>query len=133
MKSSLFSLLVLVAGDVIALAFVTVWGFAAHNIMETAGTRLWATLVSLVVAWVLVGVTVNVFDPDRAMDARQLWRPVWAMLLAAPLAGWLRGLWTGGVVVPIFVAVIGGISALALLIWRGLYWGLHSWKKEVDG
>jgi hypothetical protein len=43
------------------------------------------------------------------------------MVLAGPLAGWMRALWLGQGVAPIFVVVLGGISALSLLAWRTIY------------
>ena len=52
---------------------------------------------------------------------RQLWRPFWAMVLAAPLASWLRGVWLNAPIMPIFVLVLGGFSALGILAWRAVY------------
>jgi len=55
------------------------------------------------------------------MDARQLWRPFWAMVLAAPLASWLRAVWLNAPILWLFVLVLGGFSALGILAWRALY------------
>jgi hypothetical protein len=134
------SLSILVTGDVVTLALVTLIGFASHGTLDTAGGRMLTTFIPLTAAWFLVAPHLGAFDLRRAVDARQLWRPFWAMLIAAPLAAWLRGvaLWfagsgllsgdmlkpanVGAPIIPIFVAILGGSSALAVLAWRSLFW-----------
>jgi hypothetical protein len=49
------------------------------------------------------------------------------------MAAWLRGVLLNEPIQPVFVAVLGGISALALLIWRSLYWLATVKKKPADG
>jgi len=111
----------LVLGDVFVLVIVTVIGFSTHERLSAGIPRLLSTFVPLMVSWGLIGVHVGVFDPTRITDPRQLWRPLWAMILAGPFAGWMRALWLGTAVAPIFVVVLGGVSALSLLAWRVLY------------
>lgn len=112
----------LIAGDLVVLLLVTLYGFASHNTLATAGTRLLTTFIPLVVGWALVGPHLGVYDPARSTDPRQLWRPFWGMLLAAPLAVWLRGVLLGmQPILPLLVIVLGGVSALGLLAWRSLY------------
>jgi hypothetical protein len=108
-------------GDMIVLAGVTVFGFASHGAASTAGSRMLTTFIPLVVGWLLLAPHLGAYDLARAEDARQLWRPLWAMLLAAPLAAWLRGAWLRTPIQPVFVFVLGGVSALSLLAWRGSY------------
>ena len=115
---------VLLTGDVVTLALVTVFGFATHGEVATAGTRMLTTFLPLVFAWLLISPHLGVFDLKRLADPRQLWRPFWAMLLAGPLAAWLRAVMLNSPILPIFVVVLGSISALALLLWRSLYWAL---------
>jgi len=110
------------AGDVITLALVTLAGFATHNELGTAGFRMLTTFIPLLVAWLLVAPHLRVYDPRCFYNPAQLWRPFWAMVLAAPLAGWVRGFWLNAPIIPVFVLVLGGISSLALLAWRSLYW-----------
>lgn len=112
---------VLLAGDMLALALVTVVGFATHGTAGTAGLRMLTTFVPLVLAWLLVAPHLGAFDLARLSAPRQLWRPVWAMLLAGPLAAWLRGVALGTAILPVFVPILSGVSALGLLVWRGLY------------
>ncbi len=111
----------LVVGDVLVLLAVTLFGFASHDRLGSSGLRLLTTFVPLLVGWGLIGAHVGVFDPARVTDPRQLWRPFWAMVLAGPFVGWLRGVFLASGVAPLFVVIVGGVSALALLAWRTLY------------
>jgi len=110
------------SGDVITLALVTLAGFATHNELGTAGFRLLTTFIPLLVAWLLVAPHLRVYEPGYFNRPAQLWRPFWAMVLAAPLAGWVRGVWLNAPIQPVFVLVLGGVSSLALLAWRSIYW-----------
>ncbi len=111
----------LLAGDIATLVIVTIIGFASHNRLSDAAARFLPNLIPWIVAWLLVGPHLGVFDTKLAAQPRQLWRPPWAMLLAAPMGGLLRSLWLGTQVIPLFVLVMGSISALALLLWRFVY------------
>jgi ABC-type xylose transport system permease subunit len=110
------------AGDFITLALVTLAGFATHNELGSAGFRMLTTFIPLLVAWLLLAPHLRVYDPRCYNNPAQLWRPFWAMVLAAPLAGWVRGFWLNTPIIPIFVVVLGGISSLAILAWRSMYW-----------
>jgi len=111
----------LLVGDAIVLLLVTFIGFASHERLSLGILRILSTFVPLLTGWTLIGFHVGVFDPAKTADPRQLWRPFWAMVLAGPFAGWMRALFLGTGVAPIFVVVLGGISALSLLAWRALY------------
>lgn len=116
----------LVVGDILVLGVVTLTGFASHDELGTAGTRVLTTFVPLVFAWFLISPWLGVFQEEITVNPRQLWRPFWAMVLAGPLAAWIRGAWLQRPIVPIFVVVLGGVSALALLAWRIIYWLIYS-------
>ena len=111
----------LLAGDVIVLALVTVSGFTTHGMLNTAGMRMLSTFLPLVIAWLLVGPHLGIYNSRYFYDPGYLWRPFWAMVLAGPMAAWLRGVWLNAPILPIFVVVLGGFSALGLLVWRSLY------------
>jgi hypothetical protein len=113
--------LILICGDVVVFGLVTLFGFSTHQTLGTAGPRMLTTFIPLVAGWGLIAPFLGVYDPQRAADWRQLWRPFWAMVLAGPMVGWLRGVWLGQVILPIFVVVLGGISALAILAWRAAF------------
>lgn len=123
----------LLIGDLFTLALVTVYGFATHESLGTAGTRLLTTYIPLVVAWFLIAPHLGVYDLNRAGEFRQLWRPFWAMVLAAPFAAWMRAAWLGTAILPVFVVVLGGVSALALLAWRFAFWILITRMKRSHG
>jgi hypothetical protein len=113
--------LILLAGDLIVLVAVTAVGFASHGTLGSAGERILATFVPLVAAWFMVAPFLGAYDVNRAEDLRQLWRPFWAMVLAGPMAALLRGFLLNSPILPIFVVVLGGISALSILGWRLIY------------
>lgn len=112
---------ILILGDLIALVLVTILGFATHGELATAGTRMLTTFIPVTIAWAAVAPLLGLYDPSRAQDLRQMWRPLWAAVLAAPLAAWLRGVWLNAPIIPIFVLVLGGVSAAGIMIWRLLY------------
>lgn len=112
----------LIAGDLLALAIITLIGFASHGEATVAFLpRMLTTFVPLSLAWFVTAPWLGCFDPGRVGVPRQLWRPVLAMLMAAPLTGVLRAAWLGGVVLPLFVLILGASAALGMLVWRSLY------------
>ena len=121
--------ILLLTGDLITLALVTAFGFASHGTLATAGSRLLTTFVPLVLSWLLLAPHLGAFDLQRTGDPRQLWRPFWAMVLAGPLAAFMRGAWLNTAILPLFVVILGGVSALALLTWRALYVGFVRRKR----
>lgn len=124
---------VLIAGDIITLAIVTVFGFASHGTAGTAGSRMLTTFIPLVVAWFLVAPFLQVYDNQISLDGRQLWRPLWAMILASPMAAWLRGLMLSSPILPVFVFILGGVSVVAILVWRGIFWLVATRMKRING
>jgi hypothetical protein len=124
---------VLIAGDIITLAIVTVIGFASHGTADTAGSRILTTFIPLVVAWFLIAPFLQVYDDQISRDGRQLWRPLWAMILASPMAAWLRGLLLSSPILPVFVIILGGVSAVAILVWRGIFWLVATRMKRING
>lgn len=124
---------VLIAGDIITLAIVTAIGFASHGTADTAGSRMLTTFIPLVVAWFLIAPFLQVYDNQLSRDGRQLWRPLWAMILASPMAAWLRGLMLSSPILPVFVIILGGVSAVAILVWRGIFWLVATRMKRING
>lgn len=114
----------LLIGDLLTLALVTLAGFATHGTLGSAGTRLLATFLPFSLAWLLVAPFGGAYDLERLGDWRQLWRPVWAAVVAAPGATWLRGLWLNAPILPLFVLIMAGVSALAMFLWRLLFFFL---------
>jgi Protein of unknown function (DUF3054) len=113
--------ILLAAGDILVLSLVTLYGFASHNQLGTAGMRMLTTWIPLLVSWFLIAPLLQVFDLRRAALPRELWRPFWAMVLAAPWAVFIRAAMLNSAINPIFVVILGGVAALALLVWRALF------------
>ena len=113
--------IILVCGDIITLALVTGLGFARHGTLGSAGLRMLTTFIPLLIAWFAVAPFLGAYDLGHANKLAELWRPGWAMVLAAPLAAWLRGAWLNAPILPIFVLVLGGFSTMAILTWRAAY------------
>lgn len=126
------SLIVLAAGDAVVMALVTLTGFARHGELGSAGLRLFSTFIPLCAAWAVTAPWLSLFVPDQTSDPRQLWRALLAVFIAAPLAGWLRGLWLGTAILPIFVLVLAASAGLGILIWRGL-WVLLARRQVIHG
>ena len=124
---------ILIIGDMVTLFLVTIAGFERHGELGSTGLRMMSTFIPLVAAWLLVSPHLGVFDTRRIGDPKQLWRPFWAMVLAAPLAGWMRGVWLGAAVLPLFVVIIGGISAFSILVWRSAFLVASGGRWVVDG
>jgi len=113
---------ILIVGDTIALAIITVIGFASHGETEISLVpRMLTTFIPLVVSWFLIAPWLGTFDLQITTSAKQLWRPPLAMLLAAPITAILRAAMLKGVALPLFTLILGGSAALGMLVWRGLY------------
>ena len=113
---------ILILGDILALAAITLIGFATHG--ETSLSflpRMGTTFFPLVVSWFLIAPWLGLFEEQIVLDRRQIWRPVLAMVLAAPMAAILRAAMLNTAALPLFALILGSTSALGIFIWRGLY------------
>jgi hypothetical protein len=123
----------LVLGDVLTLALLTVAGFAFHQELEAVGSsRFLATYLPFLAAWLASAGILRALDPQRAIEPRQIWRPCAAALIAAPLGAILRAAWLGTPPVPVFVAVMGLMTLLGLALWRGMYLLLRGSRRQED-
>jgi hypothetical protein len=112
----------LVFGDLLAMAIVTIIGFATHGETDLSFLpRMAALYVPLVVSWFLLAPFLGLFQRQTTLEPKQLWRPVLAMIFAASLAVVLRGFLLNAPIIPIFAAILAGTSALGMFIWR-LIW-----------
>jgi hypothetical protein len=121
----------LIVGDIIALAIITVIGFASHG--ETAVSvlpRMSTTFIPLIVAWFLIAPWLGLFNATVTSESKQLWRPPLAMLLAAPMTAILRATLLNAVALPLFTLILGASAALGMLVWRGLYFLLNRKTRE---
>jgi flagellar biosynthesis protein FliQ len=114
---------ILIVGDILAILITTLIGFVTHGEAELSFLpRMAAAFFPLVIAWFLLAPFLGLFQREITSDAKQLWRPVLAMIFAGPLAAVLRGLWLGAAIIPIFAVVLASTSAFGMLLWRGLYY-----------
>lgn len=112
----------LVVGDLIAIALVTVIGFATHG--ETGISflpRMAASFFPVSVSWFLLAPWFGLFDEQITSNSKLLWRIPLAMLLSAPLAVILRATLLGAAALPLFTLILGLTSAFGMLLWRALY------------
>ena len=113
----------LILGDLLAIALVTVIGFATHG---EAGLsflpRMAAAFFPISLAWFALAPALGLFRVENVSEPKQLWRPVLAMLFSAPLAAVLRGLLLNAPIIPIFAVVLAATSAFGMLVWRAIYW-----------
>jgi len=116
----------LFAGDVFAIAIVTLIGFATHKEVGFSFLpRMAIVFFSLAVSWFLLAPWVGLFQQEVTSNLGQLWRPAFVMIFAASLAVIVRGMILGAPIIPNFAAVLGGTSALGISIWRSLYFLLN--------
>ncbi len=112
----------LILGDLVALAIVTLIGFASHAEFTLSFIpRMAAAFVPLCIGWFLLAPWLGQYQEAVTESASQLWRPAFVMLFAASLAAILRGLLLNAPVIPTFAIVLGGTAAAGLTIWRLLW------------
>ena len=112
----------LITGDILALAIITVIGFASHGETDISfAPRMFTTFIPLVVSWFLIAPWLGLFNTQNISDPKQLWRPPLAMLLASPMATILRAVMLNGIALPLFALILGGSAALGMLVWRALF------------
>jgi hypothetical protein len=112
-----------ILGDLLALLIISIVGFASHN--EAIDWRILTTYVPYLVAWLLIAPWLGVYQPGRTRQPLQVWRPMLAAFLAAPMAAWLRGIWLNRAILPVFILVLGLSAAFGFGIWR-LAWSFIS-------
>ena len=122
---------ILILGDILAIALITLIGFATHGEAGVSFlSRMAAVYFPLSISWFILAPALGLFQPETAFKPRQLWRPVLTALFAAPLAAVLRGFILNAPIIPIFAVVLGVTSALGMLMWRGLYLLLNRWMQK---
>lgn len=120
----------LLAGDVLSLLIISMIGFASHNL--TINWQVLTTFLPYLLAWILFAPWMGVYQTGLVSRPSQIWRPMLAAFLAAPMAAWLRGAWLNRAILPIFVLVLGLSAAFGFGIWR-LAWAFFSQRVERYG
>jgi hypothetical protein len=123
---------ILILGDVLAIALLTIVGFATHGETDLSYLpRMAAFFFPLLIAWFALAPSIRLFDRQITSDPKQLWRPILAMTFAASLAAILRGLILNAAILPIFGLVLAATSAFGMLAWRAAYLVLHRKGSEI--
>ena len=113
---------ILILGDILALAIVTIIGFTSHGEANTSFLpRVAAVFFPLIISWFAIAPWFGLFDSEITSNPRLLWRPAFAMIFAGPLAVLIRGLILNAPVIPIFGVVLSTTSAVGLALWRWIY------------
>ena len=113
---------ILVIGDILALLVTTLIGFATHGELKSEFLpRMMAAILPLTIAWFLLAPWFGLFQPETTSHLKFIWRPVLAILFAAPLAVVFRGLILNSAILPIFAVVFGVTSALGMAVWRAAF------------
>jgi hypothetical protein len=120
MMTQRFQVRWLLLGDTLAILVVTLIGFLTHY-GAIEDWRWLTTFLPVLAAWLAMAPWLGVYRTDLACQPRQIWRPILAALLSAPLAATLRGAWLNAAVLPLFVAVLGLTNALGFFVWRGAW------------
>lgn len=116
---------ILILGDILAIALLTLIGFATHGETDLSFLpRMAALFFPLSISWFLLAPSLGLFRGELIGDPRQLWRPGLAALFVAPLAAVLRGFLLNAPIIPIFAAVLAATAALGMVIWRAIYYFL---------
>ena len=113
---------ILILGDTLAIALLTLIGFATHGEADVSfAPRMAVLFFPLAISWFLLAPALGLLKHEITSSARELWRPALAMIFASSLAVVLRGFLLNAPIIPIFAAVLAGVSALGMVIWRALY------------
>ena len=112
---------VVVLGDLLTYSVVTLIGFSSHDTLSlNALPRILATFVPFTAGWFLIAPWIGTFQANIITNRTHLPRVLLAALLAAPIGAFLRGLWLGSPILPVFVLVMAGVSGLGMMIWRSI-------------
>ncbi|MGE5249533.1 MAG: DUF3054 family protein [Bacteroidota bacterium] len=112
---------VLIVGDLIAIAIVTVIGFATHGETQLAFLpRMAALYLPLAASWFILAHWLGIFHREGISGVAQIWRPGVAMLFAAPMALVVRGLILNAPIIPLFGLILSATAAFGMMLWRAI-------------
>jgi hypothetical protein len=113
---------ILILGDILAIAVLTLIGFATHGETDASYLpRMAAIFFPVLFSWFVLAPWFGMFDDQVNENPKLLWRVPLVLLFAAPLATTLRAVWLGSTSLPLFTLILGSTNALGMLIWRWIY------------
>ncbi len=123
---------ILILGDMIAIAIITVIGFATHAEMDISFLpRMAASFFPVLVGWFLLAPWFGLFDKQVTSNSKLLWRIALAVAFSAPLAVILRASLLGTAALPLFTLILGSTTAFGMFVWRALYL-FYASKRKAD-
>ena len=113
---------ILILGDTLAIALLTLVGFASHEELQISFLpRMAATFFPVLVSWFIIAPWFGLFQDGYVSRIRLHWRVALAALYASTMAAFLRGLLLQSDIPPVFILALGGSAALGMVVWRGIY------------
>jgi hypothetical protein len=113
---------ILMAGDTLAIAVLTLIGFASHEELALSFIpRMGATFFPVAVSWFVIAPWFGLFQDEYKSKVRLHWRVALAALYASTMAASLRGLILGADIPPVFIVALGVAAVLGMVVWRWLY------------
>jgi hypothetical protein len=113
---------ILICGDILALAVVTIAGFVTHGEGSLEYLpRMAAAFFPLAASWLILAPWFELFDPQISLNVKMFGRIALAVVFAAPLALVVRGLLLHAPILPIFAVVFTLTSTFGLILWRAIY------------
>lgn len=119
----------LYAGDTIAIALLTLIGFASHQELNASFLpRMAATFFPVAISWFVIAPWFGLFQDEYPSKIPPHLRIVLAVLYASTMAAFLRGLILRSDIPPVFILALGGSAALGMVIWRWIY---SRWHRRI--
>lgn len=113
---------ILIIGDIISLAILTVIGFATHGETDTSYLpRMGVIFLPMVFGWFVLTPWFGLSDEQVIANPKNLWRIILVMLFIAPLAATVRAALLGAAMLPLFPLILGTSNAVGMMVWRWLY------------
>lgn len=113
---------ILILGDIITFAIVTLIGFVSHGESESSYLpRFFAALIPLLISWFGFIHWVGLLDEEIVIEPKNLYCILLAMIFVIPLAAFGRGLILNSPIQPMFVIAFFATNTIGMLIWRGIY------------
>lgn len=113
---------ILILGDGIILALVTLIGFISHGEADSSYLpRFFAACIPLLVAWFGFTRWVKWLDEETAIEPKNLYSIPLALIFVIPLAAFLRGFILNSPIQPLFVIAFYATNTIGMLVWRVIY------------
>lgn len=121
---------ILILGDIVTLAFLTLIGFATHGETGTSFLpRMAVIFFPAVFAWFALAPWLGLFEEPVTDFPKNLLRIPLAFLFVSPLAVIIRSALLNAPALPLFSLIFGGSNALGMMVWRAIYLRIAKYTK----